>query len=318
VTAVLPHALVHALRLPASKHQALTGPILLGVGAGLLTRAVLLGVDERPFPTRPHGRINYLFLGFVAAALGALAPAALLTADYTAGVFLGIGLGQFHTVREIERNMLLGLEDSELVPRGRAYIEGMAMTLETRNYLAMVAAMAATTLGLLWGLLPGMAAGAVAAAALAAAAGLGRTVGTVAEVVEAPVAREGDALTVGGTAVWRQAPPEAAEHAVGLLVRPRDLAARLTLAQPGQRQAILHDLAVRLGVRWLAGPPGAPEQRLAPRAAVDPHHGHLALLAFPEVRLPGRAAAVVRETPLLETLSHRLEGLPPDGGQPRP
>lgn len=330
-------AWLHPLRLPHGKHQQLTAPILVGVFAGVLTRGFLLRADSHPFPSHGHGRLNYLFLGLVAAVLGALSPAAILTADYTAGVFLGLGLTQFHTVRQIERSMLLSLEDAELVPRGKAYVEGIAMALETRNYLAMLAAMTATTLGLLWGLLPGLAAGLVASLSTERLAGLGRRVGTVADVRLAEVSLSGDSICVDGTAVWLQAPPEArqaAPKALGLVVHPRDLAARLTLAQPGQRQALLHDLAAGLGVqsrpccgdasqtRPPAASAGHPEpaghgqHALLPREALAAADGSVRILLFPEVRHPQLALQVARRVPLLETLAHgRLRGQPPEQGQ---
>ena len=287
----------------------------------MLARAILLLIDRGPFPTYPHGRINYLFLGFVAAVLGALSPAALLTADYTAGVFLGIGIGQFHTVRQMDRSMLLSLEDAELVPRGKAYVEGLALMVETRNYLAMLAAVVGSALTLIFGAFVGAVAGVAVACLTTWFARLGRTVGAVCDVGEAPVAHDGSAISVGGTPVWWEPPAEALAalpRAIGLVVRPRHLAARLTLAQPGQRQAVLHDLASHLGVAW-ADPahPGARGEGgarggsdrpryLMPQHAVDEERGgRVAVLLFPAARQSRAAVQVVRSTPLLETLTHR-------------
>lgn len=291
----------------------------------MLARILLLSTDDSTFPSYPHGQMNYVFMGFVAAVLGALSPAALLTADYTAGVFLGIGLGQFHTVRQIERTMLISLEDAQLVPRGKAYIEGLAMMLETRNYLAMVAALVATTVGLLFGTLGGAVAGVLVSLGLMYLARLGRSVGSVCRVATAAVRHAHDAIWVGDTAVW-WSPPDTAlaalPQAIGLLIQPRDLAARLTIGTPGQRQAILHDISAHLGVAW-AHPdhPGSHGNHsptssdrttaasklhhLLPRSAVDARDGTVAVLAFPEAVHAHIAVHVARGTPLLETLTHR-------------
>ncbi len=334
-------AWLHPFRVPRGKHRVLTAPVLAGVAAGVLTRAVLLRLDGHPFPSHGHGRVNYLFLGLVAAVLGALAPAAVLTADYTAGVFLGLGLTQFHTVRQVERAMLLALEESELVPRGRSYIEVIAMTLETSNYLAMLAAIGATTIGLLWGIGPGLVVGIALALLTQRMAGLGRRLGDVATVSLGDVQAPAGDIAVGGVVVWPEAPAEALavlEDAVGLRIRPRDLATRLTLAEPGQRQAVLHALATALGVRLT--PSGAAASRghapsggagqhpseakrqedlFRPREALATEDGAVVVLFFPEIHHAPAALAAVRRVPLLAPRAHRwLRGQDPRGHPARP
>ena len=348
---------IHALHLPhkALQHPHLTTAILLGLCLGVLTRVVLLRADAAPFPSKPHGRINFLFLGFVASALGVLAPAALLTANFTAGVFLAIGLSQFHTVRQIDRDMLLALDQAELVPRGRAYVEGLSMMTETRNYLVMLIAMLTSAGSLLFGPLVGVGVGLVTAVLVTAAARSGASVGDIARVEPAPITHEGGHVRVAGVPVLAspgQAELSALPDAVGLRVRPRDLAARIQLAQPGQRQAILHNVAAGLGIRaggthleggeaqpagdqsghmhpgGVAGlgiqedtlkqtaPPAASRASpLLPRCALDPAGGDLVLLAFPAVRTPALLLRTVRHTPRLETMEHRpLRGRSAESG----
>ncbi len=303
--------LMHALRLPHAPHLAMTVPILLGLGFGVLTRATLLAADAGPFPSRPHGEINFIFLGFVASVLGALAPAALLTQNYTAGVFLALGVSQLHTVRQVERAMLLALDHSAIVPRGHPYVEGSAMMLETRNYLVMSVAMATTSVALLVGPLPGAAVGVLAAAFVPALATIGVQVGSRAEVRLVALDDSGHALRVDGVPV---VPTPSAEEtsafgqALGVRVAPRSLGTRLTLAEPGQLQAILHNITAHLGARAVAAAgddaPGR-VRYLIPRAAVDPHTGALLIVCFPQWRDPERLLRSVRQTPLLETISHR-------------
>ena len=69
-----------------------------------------------------------------------MAIPALAAKDFAAASFLALAATQFREVRNIERETLLNLEESELVPRGKAYIEGIARVFEARNYLAMVTA----------------------------------------------------------------------------------------------------------------------------------------------------------------------------------
>lgn len=314
--------LLHTARLPHSAHPALAGPIVLGVLFGVLTRALLLKLDAGPLPSRPHGRINYLFLGLVAAVLGALAPAALLTADYTAGVFLAIGTAQFHSVRQIERDMLMALDSAELVPRGRPYVEGLSMMLETRNYLVMITAMTAAAVGLLLGPLAGAAAGLLAGGGVTAAARMGASVGSLLSVSVADVTLDGDCVRVGPTAVLHGASPEVRHEisrAIGLRLHPRTPSARLTLAEPGQRQALLHSLTADLGLRRVGGSVQAPiepeagarrramvDGALLPAEALDPGDGTLAILVFPQFHSVELALRSARRTPVLETIVHHL------------
>lgn len=308
---------IHPLRLPHAPHLAMTVPIVLGLAFGILTRTTLLASDAGPFPSRPHGAINAIFLGFVASVLGALAPPALLTQDYTAGVFLALGVSQLHTVRQVERAMLLGLDRSALVPRGHPLIEGQALALETRNYLVMTVALATTTLGLLFGPLPGAALGVLAAVFVPALATVGIQVRTRAEIRTVPVEHRGQALRLGGVDVIPTPSAEeldALPHAVGVRVTPHNLAARLTLAEPGQWQAILHHLTSRLGALVVpALGEDAPGQvrHLLPHAAVEPASGDLLILCFPQFHEPRLLMRAIGETPLLETISHR--GLPKTG-----
>ncbi len=315
--------LVHALRLPAAArhHVHLTVAIVLGLCVGVLTRAVLLRLDSSPFPSRPHGRINFLFLGFVAASLGALAPAALLTANYTAGVFLAIGLSQFHQARQIDRDMLLALDHAEIVPRGRAYVEGLAMMTETRNYVVMLTAMLTTAGTLLFGVLPGLAVGVASGLVITHLAVSGATVGNMAAVEPAEVVHTGQDIRVGGVTVLSSPPVAlvaALPFAVGVRVVPHDLAARVVLAEPGQRQAILHNLAANLGVREArdedeAHGESAGPSPLVPRCVLEPRRGSLAVLTFPALSSRELAVQAVRRTPRLETLAHRpLRGRTPE------
>ena len=122
---------------------------LAGVVAAMLVRIVVMWMDRRrQFPTHPNGEIVHLFLGFVSAVLGALAIPALAAANYTAGVFLGLGATQFHTVRGLESSALKNYDKGNAVPRGPVYIEGLALAFEARNFLIFGVALVTATVGM--------------------------------------------------------------------------------------------------------------------------------------------------------------------------
>jgi len=122
----------------------LIGAVVLGTCAGALARLDTLVIDYRQYPSYPQGYTIHMTLAVIAAFLGAVAVPALVTKDFAAASFLALAATQFREVRSIERETLLNLEESELVPRGKAYIEGIARVFEARNYLAMVTALVAS------------------------------------------------------------------------------------------------------------------------------------------------------------------------------
>jgi hypothetical protein len=77
--------------------------IITGLIVGLISRIVLLRSDYRNYPSYPHGYVTHISLGFVAAALGAVAVPALIEKEYTAVTFLALAAQQFREIRNMER-----------------------------------------------------------------------------------------------------------------------------------------------------------------------------------------------------------------------
>ncbi len=320
---------VHALHLPPSPHH-LTGPIIAAVAAGVLTRALLLRADSGSVPTHPHGETNYLFLGFVGSILGALAPPALLTANYTAGVFLGLGLSQFHVVRQIERTMLLDIDHSLVVPRGHAYVEAIAVALEMRNYLAIIISVVASTVAVLWGWGPGLAVGVLLALLITVWTTHVPTIERIAAVTALPTRVEGRCAypQVGGKdGPCLHLPEEAGvdhQSILSLRLRCQEFADFLTLGEHGQRQAILHSLSSRLGVAlvqktggegprsqessWHGSYEGDENRALVPRTLLSQAQHELYIVFFAERPNTAEAVRAVQKTPLLQTIAHKRKG----------
>jgi phage terminase large subunit-like protein len=116
--------------------------IATGIVAGIINRWLLLRSDYRHYPTYPHGQLIHLALGFIAASLGAVAVPAIAKPDYVAVTFLVLAAQQFREVRNMERETLMKLEESKIISRGTAYIEGIARVFEARNYLVIMTALA--------------------------------------------------------------------------------------------------------------------------------------------------------------------------------
>ena len=108
-----------------------------GVVIGVLIRYYVLKRDYRQYPSYPHGVLTHLSLGFIAAVIGSIAIPALMEKEFTAVTFLALAATQFREVRDMERIMLLNLDQTSLVSRGADYIEGIARIFEARNYIVM-------------------------------------------------------------------------------------------------------------------------------------------------------------------------------------
>ncbi len=275
----------------------------MGLAVGTLTRAHLLRVDYRMYPTYPHGWVTHLALGLVAAFLGAVAVPALAAREFTAVTFLALAAQQFREVRAAERESLAALEASERVPRGADYVEGIARVFEARNYLAMLTALVASSLTHFLGLSAGLLGG---GAALVLAGGLrrGKQVGDVAVVRPARLRFERSLLYVDDVMIMAVGLRESREyllrHGRGVILEPRDAAARATLATLGQRQAIAHDAAAAVGLRKDFGTP-----EFTPLVRLDLDTGRTGLCIVPTNPDINALLEGVRRTPLLES-SRRL------------
>ena len=139
-----------------------TYPILFGLAAGTLTRIYMLRTDYRQYPTYLHGKIIHVALGFIAAGLGTVAIPSIMEEDFTAITFLTLAESQFIEVRNMERNTLTELDSYEMVPRGKTYIEGVAIAFESRNYLVIFTSLLSTLGYLLFNIWGGLAAAVLA------------------------------------------------------------------------------------------------------------------------------------------------------------
>lgn len=280
-------------------------PVAVGVAAGTAARLIMLRMDYRQFPGYPQGYSIHLSLGFIAAALGAIAPPAVAQGDLAAASFLALAATQFREVRSVERETLRNMEDAELVPRGSAYIEGIARVFEARNYLTMLTGLGASLAGIIaqrwglwWSLGAAAAAGALVIAALRPAMG-GLRIGDIAYVDSAAVEFEGPLLTVAGVQIMNVGLPAARrkylEEGIAVRIRPKTANARATLASVGQRQAIAHEAALLLGLKM-----DVDEPEMRPIARQNPDTGEVVMAMVPVLRDERTLIRAIEYVPVLE------------------
>ncbi|HHW15658.1 MAG TPA: hypothetical protein GXX28_12120 [Firmicutes bacterium] len=283
--------------------------IVLATAAGTLARLYLLRVDYRQYPSYPQGYLTHLFLGFIAAAIGAVAVPALLLHHYEAVTFLVLAATQFRDIRSMERDSLQALEKVELVPRGTAYIEGIAKVFEARNYVAMFTALWVGAVlvffpgRLRWGVIPALGGAAVLVFVLDKLM-TGRRVGDYARVKKAPLHFKGPLLYVGDIMLMNVGLEESRrlilEHGLGAILEPVDINARATLASPGQRQAIVHDLSAVFGIRR-----DVDEPEFTPLARLNHETGEVGLVILPVERDAAALVEAIARVPVIENIKRK-------------
>lgn len=273
--------------------------VMIGLIFGIISRVIMLRTDYRQYPTYPHGKIIHLSLGIIAAGLGAIVIPALLAKEYTAVTFLALAAQQFREVRNMERETLKNIDENELVPRGAMYIEGIAMVFEGRNYLVIFSALIASMFTILfawyWGVIAG-----ILSLFVAKFFRSGKSISHIAEVELGEVSINGPNLFVDHIQMMniglQQNKQIIQKHGVGLLIKPKNKNAKVTISSPGQRQAIIHNLSTIMGVYR-----DSDEPALVPMAKIDLDSGNVAVFILPREKNPDQIIQVVKGAPLLES-----------------
>lgn len=275
-----------------------TWPVVLGVVFGFIGRIMLLKNDYRQYPTQPHGTIIHLTIGVIAAGLGSIAIPALWEEEYAAITFLALATQQFREVRNMERESLLNIDQTELVTRGKVYIEGIAMVFEGRNYLVIIIAFfttLATHVVAIWlGLLVG-----VVGLVFGYVFRSGHFLNDIVDIKEGNVRFEGANVLVDDIHIMNigltQSKDIISKQAIGVILSPKTRDSAVTLANIGQRQAIMHDMSVGLGLYKDEDTPS-----LVPLTRLDLDDGRLAIFFIPQIRDMNLVKKVISKVPILE------------------
>jgi uncharacterized protein len=275
-----------------------TLPIVFGIAIGTLSRLFMLRTDYRQYPTYLHGKIIHVALGFIAAGLGTVAGPAIMEEEFTAITFLTLAASQFREVRNMERNTLTELDSYELVSRGKTYIEGIAIAFESRNYLVIFTSLVSTLSYLIFNIWAGIIA-AVIAVFISHKLMSGSKLKDIVEIEYMEPRFEGAGLYIDNIYIMNIGLPERQKevlrYGMGFILKPKNMNARSTIANLGQRQAVLHDLSTALGVYRDSGTPA-----LVPLAKRDLDDGRVGVFVLPQERDIKRAITVIGDVPTLE------------------
>ncbi|WP_128894458.1 YIEGIA family protein [Longirhabdus pacifica] len=287
--------------------------IIIGIIFGLVARLYMLQTDYRQYPTYPHGIIVHMSLGVIAAGLGSVAIPALFEQDYTAVTFLALAAQQFRDVRSMERETLTKIDSSELVPRGSTYIEGIALVFEGRNYLVIFTSFFTALFVVLFSFWVGILAG-IVTIIISAMLKTGKTISHVADVYAGKVNVEKSNVYVDDIYMMNVGlkvnQDLIKQHAIGIVLVPKNKNSAASLSNLGQRKAILHDLSTVLGAYRDSGEPA-----LIPMAKLDINDGRLGILLVVKDCNIDKAVQMVKNVPLLESSVRMPSEAPVKGGE---
>lgn len=290
--------------------------IFIAIMMGTLARVLMIRVDYRQYPSYPQSFVSHLILGFVAACLGAVVTPAFLSKDYGAVTFLGLATAQFKDIRSMERESLERLESMELVKRGEAYIEDIAKRFEARNYVAFLTSFSICTLSsildyvfqleLLIVIVIEVIFGFLLILFLSNIL-KPNTIADIADVKEGKIHFKGPLLMVDDVVImnigYKVSKEIILEKGMGITIYPKDENAVATLANIGQRQAIIHNLASQLGIRK-----DVDEPDFTPLARREPSTGNISLFIITMNNIPHDGIVIAKNVPVLESARRKPDG----------
>lgn len=278
--------------------------ILLGILMGTVARFATLRIDSRQVPSYPNSYFINLVTGFFAASLGSVAIPALLSDDFAAVTFLMLAVQHFRDIRKQIQESLEQLDSVGFAPRGSAYIDGIAKTFESRNYICLL-----TSLGTVLALYLVMSQNAWINLAIALMTGSalicflvhftkGKCIGDICSLHFGEIDIRGAELFVDDIWVTAMLGLEKRkrmfiEQGVALVASPKSEKQRLTLENEGQQAAILYDAARSFGTK---------ELYFTKRSLSD---GRIVIAFVPIIKDKEKILAAVRNTPILESVRKR-------------
>ena len=284
-----------------------------GLAIGMLSRIIMLNLDQKQYPAQPNILLSQLVLAFVASSLGALLVPALINRSYTSITFLSLAAEQFRQVRENRRNTLQNLEDVQLVKRGEAFIEEIARTYEVRNYMCITTSL--ITVAMYYMILYEIKIGKTPSLIISAILGLAlafmlkrllrrQSIGDIADVVESKITfADGSIMQIGDLKGITNIGLESDRQryltkGIGIEIIPKDKSYTNAgiLYDPGQRQAIVYNLYSRLGLLREHNEPA-----FVPLPRRNPKNESIMIAYIPIEKDVDKAIEAVKSCPILAT-----------------
>ena len=283
----------------------------IGIIIGIISRLIMLNLDQKQYPSQPNILVSQIVLAFVASSLGALLVPALIDRSYTSITFLSLAAEQFRQVSSNRRDTLESLEGTELVARGNSFIEEIARTYEVRNYICIVTSF--LTVAFFYALSREFGLSDNKSIIISTIIGLlmaflfrrllsRQSIGDIAEVTIVDISFVNETiLKVGSlqgiTNIGLKSDRERyLKYGIGVEIRPKNNSYENAsiLNYPGQRQAICYNLYSRLGVLRENNEPA-----FTPLPRKDPNTQALLVAFIPMIKDERKVIEAVKSAPIL-------------------
>lgn len=275
---------------------------------GIFCRIIVLRMKDKQYPSKPQDFLEQLIISALSSSLGAVAFPALLDKEFSALTFFAVGIQQFQGLSKQERITIENIDKSEIVPKGVGYIEDICSTYESRSYISLISSLVASVcfirgykvhnLGYL---------GATVLAIIGAfIVGLifrrylrRHSVGDFAEVIPAKLSFDGANLKVNDIFIENIGLKDTRQRYIdtGLAVeiKPRDMVGFGVLSDESQRQAILHNIFINLGIDK-----DVDEKDILSISRLDMKNKSIVIPYIPLKKDLGELIRVVKSTPIVE------------------
>jgi len=285
----------------------------IGLTIGIISRLIMLNLDNKQYPAQPNVLTSQIVLAFVASSLGSLLIPALINRSYTSITFLSLAAEQFRQVRSSRRNSLQDLEPTQLVPRGNSFIEEIARTYEIRNYMCIVTSF--ITVACFYGLSNETNISDNSATLISTVIGLSiafllrkalsrQCIDDIAEVsivdisfVDGTLLKVGNLKGITNVGLKRDR-DRYLKDGIGIEIRPKNSSYTNAgiLSYPGQRQAICYNLYSRLGVLKESDEPA-----FTPIPRKDPVSQAIYIAFIPMEKDERKVIEAVKSCPILDS-----------------
>lgn len=285
----------------------------VGVIIGILSRLMMLHLDQKQYPTEPNILLSQIVLSFVASALGALLVPALIERSYTSITFLSLAAQQFRQVRDNRRDTLQNLEDVQLIQRGNSFIEEIARTYEVRNYTCIITSF--LTVGLYYILISEFRLSDIMSIIVSSLGGLALafilkkslerdSIGDIADVVPVDISFVNESIMQIGdlkgiTNIGLEADRQKyLSQGLGIEIIPKDKSYSNSgiLYDPGQRQAIIYNIYSRIGIKREDNEPA-----FYPLPRMNLNKGSLVIAVVPIDKDINKLIEAVKSCPILSS-----------------
>ena len=245
---------------------------------GVLCRGFVLRVTDKQYPSRPQDYLEQIIISGLSASLGAIAFPALIDKEFSALTFFAVAIQQFQGLSQEERITIENIDNTEVVPKGAAYIEEISSTYES----TILAAIGGAIVGLIFKRF------------------LRRSsIGDIADVVEAKINFDGPILKVNDVFIenigLEDTRSKYLQEAIAIEIIPKNMKSYGIISDLGQRQAVLHNLFIHFGINK-----DIDEKDLLATTKVNLGKNTVVIPYLPLVKDMDELIKVVKSTPILE------------------